>query len=213
MRNTWAQMSTRPRGESQSEVKVMQAFTSLPLSSRIIRDYPSKPWQSNRAFNLPRGKYRTWNDNSMDGAVRAVKQGTSVRRAAELYSVPKSTLSDKVLGKVPMRARSGPSSYLTIEEEEELTSFLLEMAKIGYALTRKEVIAIVQRVVDGKNMSAIVSNGWWERYVNRHPQITLRVAVPFSMARAMASDRAVIDRYFDMLEDCLKSNKIPSCIF
>ena len=115
-----------------------------------------------------------------------------------------------------MRARSGPPSYLTIEEEEELTSFLLELAKIGYALTRKEVIAIVQRVVDSKNISAIVSNGWWERYVNRHPQITLRVAVPFSMARAMASDRYVIDRYFDMLEDCLKSNEIynkPSCIF
>ena len=194
----------------------MQAFTSLPLSSRIIKDCHSKPWQSDTALNFPRGKYRNWNEIGMNNAVKAVRQGTSVRRAAELFNVPKSTLSDKVLGKVPMRARSGPPSYLTIEEEEELTSFLLELAKIGYALTRKEVIAIVQRVVDSKNISAIVSNGWWERYVNRHPQITLRVAVPFSMARAMASDRDVIDRYFDMLEDCLKSNEIynkPSCIF
>ena len=97
-----------------------------------------------------------------------------------------------------------------------MTSFLLEMAKIGYALTRKQVIALVQRITDSKNISANISSGWWERYVRRHPQLTLRVAVPVSMARAMASDRDVIDRYFDMLEDCLKSNGIfnkPSCIF
>ena len=90
------------------------------------------------------------------------------------------------------------------------------MAKIGYALTRKQVIALVQRITDSKNISANISSGWWERYVRRHPQLTLRVAVPVSMARAMASDRDVIDRYFDMLEDCLKSNGIfnkPSCIF
>ena len=90
------------------------------------------------------------------------------------------------------------------------------MAKIGYALTRKEVIALVQRIVDSKNTCTIVSNGWWERFVKRHPRVTLRAAVPFSVARAMASDRDVMDRYFDMLEDCLTSNGLlnkPSCIF
>ena len=36
------------------------------------------------------------------------------------------------------------------------------------------------------------------------------------MARAMASDSEVIDRYFNMLEDCLRSNGIlnkQACIF
>ena len=194
----------------------MQAAAYLPLSSRTIKNYCPKPWQINETSYLPRGKYRNWDELGMKNAVEAVKGGMAVRHASDLYDVPKSTLSDKALGKVPMRARSGPPSYLTIEEEEELTSFLLEMAKIGYALTRKQVIALVQRITDSKNISANISSGWWERYVRRHPQLTLRVAVPVSMARAMASDRDVIDRYFDMLEDCLKSNGIfnkPSCIF
>ena len=117
---------------------------------------------------------------------------------------------------VPLKARSGPSSYLTPEEEEELTSFLIEMAKIGYGHTRKQIIALVQQIVESKGIETVVSSGWWERYIKRHPQIALRVAVPLSMARAMASDRDVIDRYFNMLEDCLRSNEIldkPAHIF
>ena len=66
------------------------------------------------------------------------------------------------------------------------------MAKIGYAHTRKQVIALVQQIVESKGISTVVSSGWWERYIKRHPQVTLRVAVPLSMARAMASDREVL---------------------
>ena len=189
------------------------------LAGRIVRDRSIQPVQeTDRAnFSVFRGgKYRNWEEVSMASAVGAVQRGETVRRAAEMYNVPRSTLSDKVLCKVPLKARSGPPSYLNTEEEEELTSFLLEMAKIGYAHTRKQVIALVQQIVESKGISTVVSSGWWERYIKRHPQIALRVAVPLSMARAMASDREVLDRYFNMLEDCLQSNGIldkPARIF
>ena len=182
----------------------------IPLASRIVKDRSIQPWQGTNSCVFRGGKYRNWDEVSMANAVEAVRRGETVRRAAELYNVPRSTLSDKVLSKVPLKARSGPPSYLNTEEEEELTSFLLEMAKIGYAHTRKQVIALVQQI------STVVSSGWWERYIKRHPQIALRVAVPLSMARAMASDREVLDRYFNMLEDCLQSNRIldkPARIF
>ena len=66
----------------------------------------------------------------MLNALKAVtKDGISIRRAAELYNIPKSTLSNKVLGKVPVHARSGPTTYLTPAEEEELTNFFIEMSK------------------------------------------------------------------------------------
>ena len=153
----------------------------------------------------------------MKQAVEAVEKGTvSVRKAAELYNVPRSTLHDKASGKTAEDARSGPQPYLSPEEEEELTSFLLQAAKIGYPYTRKQIIALVQQIVHNKGITTTVTNGWWERFLKRHPQLTLRVAVPLSYARAMASDPEVIDRYFDMLEDCLQSNgllnKAP-CIF
>ena len=114
----------------------------------------------------------------------------------------------RVSGKTTQEARSEPQSYLTFEEEEELTSFLLQAAKIGYPHTRKQIIALVQQIIHNKGITTTITNGWWERFLKRHPHLTLQVAVPLSYARALASDPEVINRYnnFDMLEDCLQSN-------
>lgn len=65
-------------------------------------------------------------------------------------------------------------------------------------------------------IETIVTNGWWERFCKHHSEITLKVAIPLSLARAMATDEDVFNRYFDMLEDCLRCNEIfdsPSRIF
>lgn len=74
----------------------------------------------------------------MKQAVEAVEKGESVRKAAELYNVPRSTLHDRLSGKTAEDARSGLQPYLSPEEEEELTSFLLQASKIGYPYTRKQ---------------------------------------------------------------------------
>lgn len=52
----------------------------------------------------------------MKAYLAVVDDGMSVRRAAECYKVPKSTLHDRVSGKVAFGARSGPASYLSDEE-------------------------------------------------------------------------------------------------
>ena len=48
----------------------------------------------------------------------------SIRRASEEYEIPKSTIQDHVSGKVAFNSKSGPSRYLSDEEEEELVRFL-----------------------------------------------------------------------------------------
>ena len=86
--------------------------------------------------------------------------------------------------------------------------FLIKTAKIGFPHTKKQTLALVQQIVDSRGISTTLSNGWWERFCQRHHKVTLRSAVPFSLARAMASDPDVMDRYFDMLEECLRANDI-----
>jgi len=69
------------------------------------------------------------------------ERGLTVRRAAEEYRVPRSTLHDRISGKVQFGARSGPSPYLTEQEENELEDFLCNCAWVGYARTRLQVLA------------------------------------------------------------------------
>ena len=61
----------------------------------------------------------------MDKAIEAVHKGTlSVRQAAEVYGIPKSTLHHQIFKKVIQGASSGPEPYLTLSEETDLVQFL-----------------------------------------------------------------------------------------
>ena len=134
--------------------------------SQTIRSFPCKILE-------PRGKYKTREESNLAKAMEAKQSGKSFRRAAEMYGVPKSTLCDHMSGRVEVGARAGPKPYLTVDEEEELESFLIQTARIGYPHTR---MTLVQQIVDAKGLKVIVSNGWWEWFIQRHPDLSFRVA-------------------------------------
>ena len=164
----------------------------------------------------PRGTYRNYTTDGLSLALKGLEEGMSYRRVSEMYNIPCATLHDHVSGIVKFGARSGPEPYLNIEEEEELASFLIHTARIGFPYTHKKVFAIVGQILGARAVSASVTNGWWERYLQWHPQLTLKSAVSLGLARAKASDPEVFCRYFDMLFDCLTRNDIldkPECIF
>jgi len=113
-----------------------------------------------------------------------------------------------VIGKVSHGKKSGPIPYLTFAEEEELINFLKKSADIGYPHTKPQVLAVVQRIVDSKQMGKAVSNGWWQKFALQHKELSFHCAVPLSYARAMVTDPDSLSRYYDMLEDTLRENGI-----
>lgn len=63
---------------------------------------------------------------------------------AEAFVVPYSTLHYRVTGRILPGCQSGPQHYLT---DSELVNFLVGCASVGYAKSRKQVIAHVQSIV------------------------------------------------------------------
>ena len=175
------------------------------LHRRIVRSHLSR---SPTPPSVTRGGYHNYKLVQLEKAIAAVEQGQPYRRAADMYGVPCSTLHDHCNGKSDVHCKSGPKPYLSMAEEEELVNFLDVHSRIGYSYTRKQVIAIIQEVVDGKGMNIQVTSGWWKSFVKRHPTITLRTAIPLSIARAAATDSHMINCYFDKLEDILEANDI-----
>ena len=185
-------------------------WPNLPLKERIFKSFGAKHSYTCTSTERPT-KYKTYSCEKLQRALHAVASSDiSVRRAAEEYGIPRSTLWDHASGRVT-GLRSGPPTYLTEEEERELEMFLVGCAKVGFPRSRQDVMEIVSNKLGHQ-----VSNGWWDNFCRRHPNLTLRVGAPLSKARAMAADPGSLREYFDVLEDTLTKNNLmdkPNLIF
>ena len=88
----------------------------------------------------------------MIAAIESVKGGQSIKRAAEVHGVPRTTLQDRVKGKVVHGVNPGPQPYLQPAEEKELSCFLAEVAAVGYGRTKKQVKLLAEMVARDKGV-------------------------------------------------------------
>ena len=179
---------------------------STMLRERVFKG-SSIPAASTRS--VQRCSYKQWSEGQMECALKdVVTDGLSVRRAALMYNVPKSTLGDRVSGHVQAGAVSGPPRYLSCMEEGELARFIFHCGTIGYARSKSEILALVQRVLDCREIDRTVTHGWWESFQRRHPDLVLRSPAPLSLVRSKATDPEMLGRYFDLLEATLMENHL-----
>jgi len=64
----------------------------------------------------------------MCAAIEAVKNGTSIYRAAVEQGVPRMTLQDRISGRVVHGVKSGPKPFLSSLEERDVAEFLVQTA-------------------------------------------------------------------------------------
>ena len=115
-------------------------------------------------------KLRKWSNESMLSDLKVVKEGRmGVNRAALSYGVPRTTLKDRVTGRVLHGSNFSPQPYLTTEEEKQLVDFLITSSKMGYGKTRRQVLKIVEAAV----WFASVSHGWWICFTEHWPNLSL----------------------------------------
>ena len=100
--------------------------------------------------------------------------------------------------------RPGPPTVLTKEEEAEIVRYLIEMADMGYGLTREAVTHMVyvymtkcQRKNPFQNEQA--GRWWFEGFRSRHPNLTVRTPQQLSYARARCSNKENITDFFGKL--------------
>ena len=175
-----------------------------PLKERVIKSKSTCPMIDTSTATTGRGLYKGWREDNMVRAVDSVlKKGTSIRKAAKEYDIPKSTIADRISGRVLMGAVSGPNRYLDAQQEEELVHFLMECASVGYPRSRQAVIGMVERILNDRGIQRTVTHGWWESFCHRHPNVSLRTTASLSLSRAKASDINVVNKYFDLLQSTM----------
>ena len=81
-----------------------------------------------------------WTEEVMEAFTSDVRSSKySMLHAAKIYGIPKSTLHDRISGKVIHGQKAGPKRYFTLAEESDMADFLVDVAKAGYGKTIMQV--------------------------------------------------------------------------
>ena len=119
-------------------------------------------------------------DKRMENAIKAVEEGSSIRKAASKWGVPRSTVQDMCSGRTKRRA------------------------KRGFGLTVAEFLDSVKRFLDKDNRKTPFKENrpgrkWFRSFIKRNPQVRLRNARPLDKKRAKISAEDV-DQWFTEYE-------------
>ena len=144
----------------------------------------------------------------MTRAMKAVQEGQSISQAARVFGVPKTTLYDRVSGRVQHGTNPGPQSYLNSKEEKELSSYLKHCARVGYGKTRRDVLTIVHTAASEKGVLRTnrISQGWWHQFIERQKDLSLRQGDVTAHVRMDAMNQDTMNHYFSLLHQTLSTH-------
>lgn len=144
----------------------------------------------------------------MVAAIAAVRGGLSVRAAARQFNVPKTTLLYKIRGVYPEARKMGPGTIFSIDEEQLLAKWVLDMAKAGFPVTKENFLISVSRLANELKKefpSGKPGLKWYVGFLKRHSEISIRVAQNLTRSRSEVTT-IKLQSWFQEVENYLKKS-------
>lgn len=91
-----------------------------------------------------------YTQSAVNNAIIDIKNGSSILGTSKKYGIPRSTLNDKLKGKVPIEKKMGPPTILSSEEEDILVKWVVHCAESGFPVTKYQQLDSVQKLVENK---------------------------------------------------------------
>ncbi|KAJ6255782.1 hypothetical protein Dda_6081 [Drechslerella dactyloides] len=137
-------------------------------------------------------------------AIQALEKDTalSIRAAAKLYNVPRSTLTHQCKGRTS-RADSTPKSRnLTNLEEDIIVQYILELCARSFHPRLNNVEDMANQLLSTRSDDSTrrVGKKWAGNFVKRRPELQTRLSRKYDYQRAKCEDPALISKWFQLVE-------------
>ena len=125
----------------------------------------------------------------------------SVRKAADKYKIAKSTLGDRLSGKIADDAAPGKPPIIPKEAESKIAESLFKAADQGFGMSRLAVMKKAGDVCKKVGLRTPFKHGipgkdWWEGFKKRNAEVSLRKPEKLSEVRSRAINPAAVGAYF-----------------
>ncbi|XP_034034566.1 tigger transposable element-derived protein 6-like [Thalassophryne amazonica] len=158
----------------------------------------------NHLEKIGRKKKKKWTEEAMERALIEVKSGRcTVRQAAKDFGVPKSSLGDRVSGRVRPGSRSGPAQLITSADEELLVEFSLYMSKHGFPLTKQQLVSFASSIYKRQHRRVAFSKlgqTWWLNFRKRQEKnISIQPSDNVVRGRTACVRKEAVDQFFHLM--------------
>jgi hypothetical protein len=132
-------------------------------------------------------------------AIRTSKR-MSCRKAAKIYNVSKSTLSDRIAGR-PSRSDIQPNCLkLTKLEEDVIVQHIFDLDSRGFSPRLADVEDMANYLLETRRAKR-VGKLWAHRFVQRRPELKTRFNRVYDFQRALCEDPELIGAWFRLVEN------------
>ncbi|KAG5278043.1 hypothetical protein AALO_G00094560 [Alosa alosa] len=152
---------------------------------------------------MPRQK--TYTEEDMERALRALEEGGSLRRVAAQFHIPHTTLQDRRKGRYALQPH--PNRALMPDEEEALLRYIFWMAAHAFPITKSVALVLAIQICKRRgrpnpfvNMEKGLSKMWWSRFRARHPTVASRRANPLERERLHGATVERVDELFHICQ-------------
>ena len=159
----------------------------------------------------PRSKKTAINTSQLEKAVKAYQLGqyTSIRKCADVFAVPYTTLWGRVAGgRITSTEAHREQQLLSPAEERTIVQWIEDQDYRGFPLRVEMAVYLAQRVLDTGTKAKTVGKHWVSRFLNRHPHLCTKFATQIQIQRVLANDPAIVKDCFQRLQPIIKKRKI-----
>ncbi|XP_077402175.1 uncharacterized protein LOC144035934 [Vanacampus margaritifer] len=167
----------------------------------------------NHLDKIGRKKKKKWTEEAMEHALIEVKSGRcTVRKAAKEFGVPKSSLGDRVSGRVTPGSRSGPAQLIPSSDEKLLVEFSLYMSKHGFPLTKQQLVSFASSIYKRQHRRVAFSKlgqTWWLNFRKRQEKnISIQPADSVVRGRTVHVRKEALDHFFHLLSSVVQAHAL-----
>lgn len=137
-------------------------------------------------------------------AIQAIKSdpNLSIRAAARVYSVPYSTLGDRLHGRHSRRDTTPNSRKLTDMEEQVIVQHILDLDSRAFPPRVSSVEDMANRLLRDRGLPP-VGKKWTSNFIKRHQELRTRVHRKYDYQRALCEDPELIRGWFQLVRNTM----------
>ncbi|OAQ58123.1 transposase [Pochonia chlamydosporia 170] len=142
----------------------------------------------------------SYTENDLQNAISAVTGGQSVRKAAQLWGIPRATLHDRIQGAQTRLDAYERYQRLSRKDEESLVQWVLKQASLNVPISHQQLRSFVIHILAQGGDHKPLGKNWMKGFLQRHPEISTRKGKRMDSCRINGASADTIKGFFSQLQ-------------